>query len=279
MSRLIASLALSAFLAAATGCGGGTVTTEKASEPPTSSTPVVKTSGTLGAHRTTHHLNNPAQQRDPSVTAYCNEVPVGHACRASTAAPEDPNVSPQRNCDTNIVANSNTSCGLAENAFYEYYQAHETGTKEVPLMVHSSTTGKDYELGCSPSKGLIACVSSPTSAGIFLDFPEVAISKYTDAQARAYASTHNVGHPGRPAAERQAQAETTETTFHNNGSASSGKDEVGSYSHAGDQTFCEEHECIGDFEGENGYVVECSDGSYSHAGGVSGSCSHHGGNA
>jgi hypothetical protein len=54
-------------------------------------------------------------------------------------------------------------------------------------------------------------------------------------------------------------------------------DEVGSTSHATDGKFCSEHQCIGDFEGENGTIVECSDGTYSHAGGISGACSDHGG--
>jgi hypothetical protein len=56
-------------------------------------------------------------------------------------------------------------------------------------------------------------------------------------------------------------------------------DEVGSASHAGDTKFCEEHSCIGSFATEEGTVVECSDGTYSHAGGISGACSSHGGEA
>ena len=52
---------------------------------------------------------------------------------------------------------------------------------------------------------------------------------------------------------------------------------VGSSSHAEDSQFCSEHTCIGNFQGEEGTVVKCSDGSYSHAGGISGACSHHGG--
>ncbi len=55
------------------------------------------------------------------------------------------------------------------------------------------------------------------------------------------------------------------------------EDEVGSLSHATDGKFCSENECIGNFEGENGTIVECSDGTYSHAGGISGACSDHGG--
>jgi hypothetical protein len=58
---------------------------------------------------------------------------------------------------------------------------------------------------------------------------------------------------------------------------SSEEDEVGSAGHAGDIKFCEEHECIGKFTTEEGTIVECSDGAYSHAGGISGACSHHGG--
>jgi hypothetical protein len=233
-----------------------------------------------------HFLNNPAQQPDPSVTVYCNEVPLGHACHAVTAAPGDPNESPQRNCDTNIVANANTSCGFAENAFYEYYGAHSGSGKGASVMVHSPTTGKNYELGCGPSKGLIGCVSSPTSDGIYVSFPEAAIDEYTEAQARAYDSTRDVGHPGKPAANDSTASEPSgdensstpeAASTEGDESESSIEDEVGSYSHSGDQAFCSEHECIGEFENEDGYVAECSDGTFSHSGGKSGACSDHGG--
>jgi hypothetical protein len=53
----------------------------------------------------------------------------------------------------------------------------------------------------------------------------------------------------------------------------------GSYSHADDVGFCSTHQCIGSFETEPGYIVQCTDGTYSHSGGISGSCSRHGGNA
>ncbi len=68
----------------------------------------------------------------------------------------------------------------------------------------------------------------------------------------------------------------TETKSESNSEA---EDEVGSTSHAGDTKFCEEHHCIGEFTTEDGTVVECSDGTYSHAGGISGACSDHGGEA
>jgi hypothetical protein len=41
--------------------------------------------------------------------------------------------------------------------------------------------------------------------------------------------------------------------------------------------FCSVHDCIGDFENGNGSIVECSDGTFSHSGGVQGACSSHGG--
>jgi hypothetical protein len=56
-----------------------------------------------------------------------------------------------------------------------------------------------------------------------------------------------------------------------------GKDEVGSSSHTGDTKFCEEQACISSFTTESGTVVECSDETFSHAGGIQGACSRHGG--
>ena len=42
--------------------------------------------------------------------------------------------------------------------------------------------------------------------------------------------------------------------------------------------FCGYFNCIPSFwTSTNGYVDECTDGTYSHSGGVSGACSHHGG--
>lgn len=53
----------------------------------------------------------------------------------------------------------------------------------------------------------------------------------------------------------------------------------GSTSHAGDDQFCSTHTCIPNFPNGNGSVVQCSDGEWSHSGGLSGACSDHGGEA
>jgi hypothetical protein len=41
--------------------------------------------------------------------------------------------------------------------------------------------------------------------------------------------------------------------------------------------FCLTHTCIGDFGSAHGSIVECSDGTWSHSGGIQGACSYHGG--
>ena len=48
-------------------------------------------------------------------------------------------------------------------------------------------------------------------------------------------------------------------------------------SSSSDSSFCSTHDCIGDFNNEPGTIVECADGTYSHAGGIQGACSSHGG--
>jgi hypothetical protein len=51
----------------------------------------------------------------------------------------------------------------------------------------------------------------------------------------------------------------------------------GSTSHATDDQFCSAHACIENFPNGNGYIVQCSDGEWSHSGGLRGACSDHGG--
>ena len=54
--------------------------------------------------------------------------------------------------------------------------------------------------------------------------------------------------------------------------------DAGQYIYNPNAAFCSYFNCIPSFwQSTNGYVAECSDGTYSHSGGVSGACSHHGG--
>jgi hypothetical protein len=53
---------------------------------------------------------------------------------------------------------------------------------------------------------------------------------------------------------------------------------AGKYIYSPASGFCSYFNCIASFwQSTNGYVAECIDGTYSHSGGVSGACSHHGG--
>ena len=53
---------------------------------------------------------------------------------------------------------------------------------------------------------------------------------------------------------------------------------AGKYIRNPNPDFCTYFNCIASFwQSQNGYVVECGDGAYSHAGGVSGACSRHSG--
>lgn len=52
----------------------------------------------------------------------------------------------------------------------------------------------------------------------------------------------------------------------------------GSLIYSPDPDFCSYFTCISNFFNGRGYVEECVDGDYSKSGGISGSCSRHGGN-
>jgi hypothetical protein len=147
---------------------------------------------------------------------------------------------PMRSCGEEVQANAHASCAFAESVASAYRA--KAGTNNEPpseVAAYSPTTKHSYNLSCAASEqsSLVECKTG--NARVM--FPQSTGSS----------------HPGQE--------------------ATSGEDEVGSTSHATDAKFCEEHTCIGSFETEGGTVVECEDGSYSHAGGISGACSSHGG--
>ena len=261
------------------GCGAGqttisrTVTTNEAATKPSASA--------TSARHVAARLKNPAQQPEPSATISCGEAKVGHACVSGTVAPSNPNQFRQRNCDTNIVANSAASCSFAENTFYEYYESPQEATSGQSLRVHSPTTGKDYSVFCSLREGLIACSGEPLSTGIYVSFPNAAVAVYTPAQATAYAGSRDVGNPGTatpvPAPKVESQPESESEKQSESESGSGETEGPGSTTHAEDERFCSGHECIANFPNGHGTVVECADGEWSHSGGISGACSDHGG--
>jgi hypothetical protein len=203
--------------------------------------------------------NNPAKLPDPNAPPCSAQVTPGQACVPGTTSPSSPNQFPQRNCDTNIVANSATSCGLAENAFYEYYATSQAGGSTESMQVYSPGTHKDYLVGCTPQNGLVECYGPDLASGIYLDFPTAAVSSYSQADASAYAASHDVGNSG-PAPQPSGPVPPVST----NGTGA-GAD------------FCSTHSCIPTFANGTGYIVQCADGEWSQSGGRPGACSDHGG--
>jgi hypothetical protein len=282
LRRGIGALLVGSGLLAIQGCATTQSVTERTPRAPLSRS--VSRGASRGAERKVS-LNNPAQPADPEAETLCSEVAVGHACRATTAVPSDPNQSRQRNCDTNIVANAATSCGLAENTFYEYYRSGSDSGSEW-VMAHSPETGRDYELFCDRRDGLVACTGSPLSTGIYTSFPQLAVSEYTAVQASAYARSRDVGNPAVPYG-RKANESSSDEAPESEQAPSQAEDEPsedsrgesectnGTYINSSGNTVCKPEESSSGVPA--GATAECEDGTFSFSEHHSGTCSYHGG--
>jgi hypothetical protein len=154
--------------------------------------------------------------------------------------------------DFGVSVNTDTSCPFAVAVLKAYVHAgwEPDAPKADTVTAYSPVTQKSYSMACAAtSSNTIACTGGKDALVSF-----------------------QIAAGTRVAAESEAAQQTQEYR-------SEGTDEVGSYSHAGDASFCGEHHCIGNFTTEEGTVVECADGTFSHAGGIYGSCSYHGGEA
>jgi hypothetical protein len=165
-------------------------------------------------------------------------------------------------CDQNIRVNSHTTCGFADNVFRAYAQALHAGTgSDLRYQVEATSpaTGKSYTMSCQVHGGTGSTATCIGATDAIVRFPVVAAREYSNPASKP---------------ERSSSHEDQTPSGESSGSE---EDQVGSSSHATDAKFCSEHECIGSFTTEGGTIAECSDGTYSHAGGISGACSHHGG--
>lgn len=97
-------------------------------------------------------------------------------------------------CDPNVrVKAATTTCGFAENVFYEYWHAGE-GTA---IKAFSAAIGTYLAVHCKAGV-LVTC---RTGAGALVRFPVRAVRAYTAANARSYARRHTVsGDPDATAA-------------------------------------------------------------------------------
>jgi hypothetical protein len=164
-------------------------------------------------------------------------------------------------CDANIQARvPTTSCGFAQNAFYEYW----TSGQSASIDVYSPATDSVYLTQCTPGEGWIVCTTADDGA---VKFPQGSIDSYSQSQADAYAAAHNTG----------SDSSSVGTNGSSSPDSSSGPAAPDSTNAGADPNFCDTHDCIPNYPNGNGSTVQCADGSYSQSGGIQGACSHHGG--
>lgn len=188
----------------------------------------------------------------PAAASATSTVPV-----AST--PAHPPIA-YKHCDANIRARKvTTTCGFAENTFYAYYKSPGAAT----LAVWSPAVQRTFSTHCSRTVGVVTCRTADHGV---VKFPQSAIDAYDDQQAAAFASAHDIGDSA-----RTPSAAAPSTSVADGPAGSSADDDSDSSS------FCDTHDCIPNYSNGNGSTVQCSDGSYSHSGGIQGACSHHGG--
>ncbi len=209
------------------------------------------------------HVSAPSRPRSPSTTS----VPRTTSCHESGTG------------GATVAVGKDTSCPFAGEVFKAYAgvvgrEEPEAGQRQA-IEAWSPVTHKQYAMRClvtQDGEGGDRLVICRGGQGAVVTFPAISVTR---AQAQPA--------PEEPeeAASVEAEAAGTEgegaSEEENSEGGEEGADEVGSPSHAGDQQFCAEHVCIGKFTEEDGNVAECEDGTFSHAGGIQGACSDHGG--
>lgn len=156
-------------------------------------------------------------------------------------------------CDANVdVVAPATSCGFAQNAFYEYWNSGYSAT----IRVYSPALGATLATRCTKSATRATC---RTGDGGRARFALSALEAYSSDQAESYASTHDIG-PESPSASSWSSDSADD--------AATGGDD-GVWPPVGER--------IPNFDEGTGYVVRCADGMYSQSGGRPGACSGHGG--
>ena len=101
-------------------------------------------------------------------------------------------------CGYGVAGSAGVSCGFAENAFYEYWNA-TGGNSALPANISAwSAEGQAYyALSCGSGDGVVDCTGTNAS-GVFLDvrFTQAAVSAYSSSQAASYAASGKPGPSG-----------------------------------------------------------------------------------
>lgn len=97
-------------------------------------------------------------------------------------------------CSPGLAATHGVSCGLADNFFYKYYRATQSGGDTTSISAWSPATQQYYRGQCSSANGVITCaVSGTTNPNAQVKFTQAALDAYSPAQADSYARKHDIG--------------------------------------------------------------------------------------
>jgi hypothetical protein len=110
-----------------------------------------------------------------------------HHRRHRSAAPTAPAPPAFVHCDQNIQAKAGTtSCSFAENVFWTYWESNRAAS----LDVWSPAVQSSFATSCESDGAQVVCTTSDNAV---VKFPEAALDNYSDAQAAAFASNHDLG--------------------------------------------------------------------------------------
>lgn len=160
-------------------------------------------------------------------------------------------------CDANIqVREDTTTCPFAQNTFWTYWTSGGSASFEV----WSPAAHDTYSTACDSDGGEVTCT---TSDGGAVKFSQAAVDRYSQSQADAYESGHDLG----------------PDPYEGLSYATPG-DSIPDYepeSTPPDYDTPTPGENIPNYDNGRGYRVQCADGMYSQSGGIQGACSGHGG--
>jgi hypothetical protein len=115
-------------------------------------------------------------------------APKKHPKPPTHAAQSTPESAGYADCDANIQAKTDTTtCPFAENVYWTYWTSGESSS---PLQVWSPAAHASFATTCESDRARISCTTSDNAA---VTFSQAAVDLYSEAQADAYASSHDLG--------------------------------------------------------------------------------------
>jgi hypothetical protein len=164
-------------------------------------------------------------------------------------------------CDTNIqVREDTTTCPFAENTFWSYWTSAEAAS----LPVWSPAAQDTFTTSCESDGARVTCT---TSDGGAVKFSQAAVDRYSQSQADAYASAHDLG------------PDPYEGLAYSGSDDSLPDYEAPDYEpdYTSPDDYTPPGENIPNYDNGQGHRVQCADGTFSRSGGIQGACSYHGG--